>query len=97
MGKGFDVFKAIPPWWGAQQATDLYRASLIPLADYNAWMHLAGTLIQTPGGKQVWPYIENTLAPSTRDELLNWLSENPETQSFIELNPFFFEPVEPGH
>jgi len=78
----------------AQQAMDLYKASLIPLIDYNAWMHFAGTLMQTPGGKQIWPYIENTITPNTKDELVEWLSKNPETQSFIELNPFFCEPVE---
>ena len=78
----------------AQQAMDLYKASLIPLSDYNAWMHYAATLMQTPVGKQLWPYIENTITTSTKDELLNWLSENPATQSFIELNPFFYEPAE---
>ena len=29
-----------------------------------------------------------------KDQLVNWLSENPETQSFIELNALFCEAVE---
>lgn len=78
----------------AQQAMSLYRASLIPLEDYNAWMHYVGVLMQTPGGKQVWPYIEKTITPRVADELVNWLSENPETQPYTELFPFFFEPAQ---
>ena len=72
----------------------LYSASLIPLEDYNAWMHYVGVLMQTPGGKQIWPHVEATLTPRVTDELVTWLSENTETPSMIELNPFFYEPTQ---
>lgn len=73
----------------AQQAMDLHDRSLIPSDHYDAWMRYVATLMQTPGGKQAWPYIENTLAPSTQEKLRNWLAANPDTRSWIELNPFF--------
>ena len=74
-----------------QQAMDLFKAGLIPETDYQAWLYYTATLLQTPGGKAAWPFLQNTGTPVLREVLNHYLAENPDTPSWIELNPFFRE------
>jgi hypothetical protein len=74
-----------------QQALDLFKAGLIPESDYHSWLYYTATLLQTPGGKAVWPFMQNTGTPALKGALNHYLAENPDTPSFLELNPFFRE------
>lgn len=69
-----------------QQALELFERNLLPKIDYDAWLYYTATLIQTPGGKVVWPYIEVTITPTVRDVINNFLKLHPETPSYIDLN-----------
>ena len=75
----------------AQQAFDLFESKLIAKLDYEAWIYYTATLLQTPGGKQVWPFVENTITPNIKTVLNEFLRDNPDTPSWTELNPFFRE------
>ena len=75
----------------AQQAFDLFESNLIPDVDYQAWIYYTATLIQTPGGKASWGFSQNTIGPTIKNVLNQYLEENPETPSWIDLNPFFRE------
>jgi len=74
-----------------QQALDLFKAGLIPESDYQASLYYTATLLQTPGGKAVWPFLQNSGAPAAKNAPTQYLAENPDTPSWVELNPFFRE------
>ena len=81
-----------------QQAMELYQRGLLAKIDYDAWIYYVGTLVQTPGGKATWPYIEVTITPTIRDAVNSYLAEHPETPSYLDLNPlmrFDFETETP--
>jgi hypothetical protein len=77
----------------AQQAYDLFQSNLIEEVDYQAWIYYTSTLLQTPGGTAVWRYVENTITPTIKNVLNQFLVDNPNTPSWIELNPFFNETI----
>ncbi len=62
-------------------------AGLLPKVDYDAWIYYTATLIQTPGGKVVWRHIAVTITPTIREVLDKYVAANPDTPSYIELNP----------
>jgi len=70
-----------------QQAMELHQSGLLPKIDYEAWLYYTATLVQTPGGKKVWPHIAVTITPTIRDVIDRFLVANPETPSYIDLNP----------
>lgn len=70
-----------------QQAMELYQRKLLPKVDYEAWLYYTSTLVQTPGGKQVWPHIAVTITPTIRDVIDDFIESHPETPSYIEINP----------
>ena len=70
-----------------QQTMELHQHGLLPQVDYDAWIYYVATLIRTPGGTAVWPYIEATITPTIRDLMNTYLDAHPETPSYLELNP----------
>ncbi len=72
-----------------QQVMELHERGLIPKADYDAWLYYTASMVTTPGGTSIWPYIEATLTPSTVDLINNYLERNPDQPSYIQLNPLF--------
>jgi hypothetical protein len=72
-----------------QQAMELHELGLLPKIDFEAWLFYAATVVQTPGGSDVWPYIEETITPTIKGLINKYVSENPDTPSFIEINPLF--------
>ena len=72
-----------------QQAMQLFHRGLLPKVDYDAWLYYIATLVQTPGGKQVWPYIAVTITPTIRETVNDYIAANPDTPSYIELNALF--------
>lgn len=71
----------------AQQSMQLHQRGLLPDVDYDAWIYYVSSLIRTPGGGQVWPLIASTITPTIRDVLNDFLAANPDTPSYLELNP----------
>ncbi len=72
-----------------QQVMELHERGLFPKADYDAWLYYTASMVTTPGGTAIWPYIEATLTPSTVDLINNYLERNPDQPSYIQLNPLF--------
>ena len=70
-----------------QQCLELHETEFLPKRDYETWAYYTATLIQTPGGKKVWPYIATTVAPSIRDVINQYIADNPDVPSYLELNP----------
>jgi hypothetical protein len=70
-----------------QQAMQLHQRGLLPEVDYNAWIYYAATIIRTPGGTQVWPMIETTITPTVRGVMNDYIAANPDTPSYLDLNP----------
>jgi len=70
-----------------QQTIELHEQGLLRQVDYDAWLYYVASLIRTPGGKAVWPYIEVTITPTIRDLMNTYLEAHPETPSYLELNP----------
>ena len=71
----------------AQQAMQLHQRGLVPDVDYDAWIYYVATLIRTPGGSRVWPLIETTITPTIRGVINDYISANPDTPSYLDLNP----------
>ena len=71
----------------AQQAMQLHQRGLLPDVDYDAWIYYVASLIQTPGGRQVWPLIESTITPTIRGVINDYMAANPDTASYLDLNP----------
>ena len=63
------------------------QGGLLPKVDYDAWLYYAATLLQTPGGKQILAYLGVTITPTIRDVMNGYLEDNPDTPSYMELNP----------
>jgi hypothetical protein len=63
------------------------QGGLLPKVDYDAWLYYAATLLHTRGGKQLWAYLEVTITPTIRDVMNGYLEDNPDTPSYMELNP----------
>lgn len=72
-----------------QQAMQLAQRGLLPKVDYDAWLYYTATLVQTPGGRQIWPYIAVTITQTIRDVIDDYVAANPDTPSYLELNPLF--------
>ena len=77
-----------------QQCLELHQAGFLPKLDYDTWVYYTATLIQTPGGKKVWPLIAITVTPNVRDTLNDFIERNPETPSYLELNPIMHFPIQ---
>jgi len=72
-----------------QQAMQLHGRGLLPRVDYEAWLFSTATLVQTPGGRQCWQFLARTITPTIRGVIDEYLAANPETPSFLALNPLF--------
>ena len=70
-----------------QQCLELSDAGFLPKLAYDTWIYYTATLIQTPGGKQAWPLVEATISKNVRDILNDYIEQNPDTPSYLELNP----------
>jgi len=71
----------------AQQAMQLHQRGLLQEVDYDAWIYYVASLIQTPGGSKVWPSIEATITPTIREVINDYIAANPDTPSYLDLNP----------
>jgi len=72
-----------------QQVMQLHERGLLPKVDFEAWLYYTATVVQTPGGSDVWPYIQTTITPTIMELINTYISENPDTPSFIEINSLF--------
>ena len=72
-----------------QQAMQLHGRGLLPRVDFEAWLFSTATLIQTPGGTQCWEILARSITPTIRVVIDEHLAANPDTPSFLELNPLF--------
>ncbi|NKB33142.1 MAG: hypothetical protein GKR91_08595 [Pseudomonadales bacterium] len=72
-----------------QQVMQLYERQLISKVDFDAWLVYLVSLVQTPGGAAAWKHIETTITPTIRDIVNNYIENNPDSPSFVDLNPLW--------
>ena len=72
-----------------QQVMQLHDQGLVPQVDYDAWMSFTGGIVKSPGGAVIWSYMEPTITPTIRGLINNYLADNPDAPSFIEVIPLF--------
>ena len=72
-----------------QHVAQLHERGLLSEADYDAWLRYTASLVTTPGGAAIWPYVETTITPTIRELINDYLERNPDHPSLIQLNPLF--------
>jgi hypothetical protein len=72
-----------------QNVMQLRDRSLLSDGDYDAWLMYTASLFRTPGGSAMWPFLERVLTPTIRSCLSDYLKQNPEHPSFLDVMPMF--------
>ena len=72
-----------------QQVMQLHDRGLLPEVDFDAWLTHTGRIIKTPGGGAIWSSMEATVTVTIRDLINNYMVQNPEMPSFIEVMPIY--------
>ena len=72
-----------------QQVLQLYERKLISKTDYDAWLAYSASLVKTPGGAAIWPYIEAIFTPPVVKVINARLAQDPAHPSFLDMVPFF--------
>ena len=67
---------------------DLFQRGLGEKVDYEAWLRYTAEVIQTPGGKQVWAYLETTITPTIREVINEYLAANRIRLPCLSFSPF---------
>jgi hypothetical protein len=77
-----------------QQTMQLHERGLVSKVDYDAWLAHTGSIIKTPGGTAIWSQMESTITPTIRKLVNEYMADNPDAPSFIELIPLYNYSVE---
>jgi hypothetical protein len=72
-----------------QNVMQLRDRSLLSDGDYDAWLMYTASLFRTPGGSAMWPFLERVITPTIRQCLDDYLKQNPDQPSFLEVMPMF--------
>lgn len=72
-----------------QQVMQLHDRGLVPKVDFDAWMSFTGGIIKSPGGAAIWSHMQPTITPTIRGLINDYIADNTEVPSFIEIMPLF--------
>ena len=72
-----------------QQTMQLHERGLVSKVDYDAWLAHTGAIIKTPGGTAMWSQMESTVTPTIRKLINQYMADNPDIPSFIEVIPLY--------
>ena len=70
-----------------QNVLNLRNRGLLSETDYNTWLVYAGSLMRTPGGKELWPQVAEVVSQDVRKVLDAHLADKPNLPSLLDLWP----------
>ena len=70
-----------------QNVLNLRNRGLLSETDYNTWLVYAGSLMRTPGGKELWPQVADVVSQDVRKVLDAHLADKPNLPSLLEILP----------
>lgn len=70
-----------------QNIMQLYSRRLLSSVDYESWLSFTAAHIKTPGGFVSWERQKMSLTPTIVETIENYLADNPEALSLIEMYP----------